>query len=101
VPASSNATPIAPEAPAPPTPTTNVDVPSNPPPVLPASVAVTQTAPIEQLDANGQVSGVTMAVVGTSYVPVRLEGDKLILKDSAGNRYRLDTTATDLNVTPK
>jgi hypothetical protein len=70
-------------------------------PALPSSVSVIKAAPIEKLDASGQVTGVVSAVVGTSYTLVRVDGDQLVLKDDAGNQYKLDASATNFSSAAK
>ena len=58
-------------------------------------IAITSSAPIEKLDADGHPSGVAMAQVGATYSLVRQQGDSVILKDTAGSQYLIAIQATN------
>jgi hypothetical protein len=59
------------------------------------TVTVTQRAPIETLSATGDVTGVAMATAHTRYTLVGGDGQKIILQDAQGARYRIAVAATD------
>ncbi|MCE0484907.1 MAG: hypothetical protein LV479_11800 [Methylacidiphilales bacterium] len=59
----------------------------------PSRVIIASRAPIETVDAKGQVTGVSMASVGIAYDVVRVDGDNYIVKDSSGTLYRIAAQA--------
>jgi pimeloyl-ACP methyl ester carboxylesterase len=59
------------------------------------AVTVTQRAPIEALDATGNVTGVTESKVGDKYTYVSLSAGQLILQDPQGNHYSIAVASTD------
>jgi len=61
----------------------------------PVTVTITQRAPISTLGADGSVSGMIEAVVGTHYTFVSYDGQRLVLQDSQGTHYRINQSATD------
>jgi hypothetical protein len=58
-------------------------------------VTITHKAPVETLAADGSVSGVSEAAVGTKYTWAATEGTNLVVTDSSGTRYEVATVATD------
>jgi beta-galactosidase len=63
-----------------------------------AAVTITRPAPLETLSADGSVSSVAQAKVGSTFVLVATNGDQLTLKDSSGAQYRISAAATDHHV---
>jgi hypothetical protein len=60
-----------------------------------AEIAITQSRPIEKLDADGRPSAVSMAQVGAHYTLVKQEGAGLVVQDETGSRYLIPADATD------
>src|ERR1700761_7961625 len=61
----------------------------------PVTVTVTKKAPMETLAADGSISGVAEAAVGTKYTWLSTNGTNLVLSDASGAHYELATSATD------
>jgi hypothetical protein len=59
------------------------------------TVTITQRVPIEALSVSGDVTGVSMATVGSHYDFVCAVGNRLILQDAQGNHYRIAQASTD------
>ncbi|MDB4793708.1 C39 family peptidase [Methylacidiphilales bacterium] len=59
------------------------------------TVTITAKAPVETLSLTGGVTGVKETTVGDHFIFVSIQGDRLILQDSQGTRYRIAQTATD------
>lgn len=72
---------------------------TNSAPAPPTRVTVASRAPIESLDATNQVTGVSMATVGTVYDVVKPDGAAFIVKDASGKQYRIAALAVHAFVT--
>jgi len=59
------------------------------------TVTVTKQAPLEGLAADGSVSGVSEAEVGTVYTLVSCANGQVIVRDAQGGEFRIDLASTD------
>ena len=62
------------------------------------NVTITQSRPIEKLDAGGHITGVSMAQVGATYSLVKQDGVHLLVQDQSGNQYLIAADATDYTI---
>lgn len=63
-------------------------------------VTIVQKAPLETYSADGIMTGVQEAVVGTKYTFVSTDGPSVMLQDATGAHYKVALVATDYTPAP-